>query len=108
MVRGLVQQQHVGLAHERTRKRHPPDLATGQGTRAPGRVHPQLLEHDLRPVPCPLTPLARRQPRQHDVGQGDVRRQHGLLRQVGHGRARLDETFALVELDEARQHAQQG
>jgi hypothetical protein len=107
MVRGLVEQQHVGLADKGGRQRDPPHLAPGEPLRAPGGVHPELLQHDLGPVARTLTALAQGQAREHDFRERHVVRQDRLLRQVGHARPRLHEAPAGIELEEAAQRLQQ-
>ena len=107
MVGGFVQQQHLGLGHQRLGQRDAADLATGEALGRPLRLHGKIGQQDVGAVAGGIGTLGRGQAQQHEVGQGRSRGQLRFLRQIGDGHSRLREHLAAVELGQARQDAQQ-
>ncbi len=103
----LVEQQHVGLADQRAGERRAARLAAGERGDAARRVDPQALEQALGAVAAELGVLARRQAGLRRRKRGRVGREVRLLRQVGDGRARLQEALAGVELDQPGERLEQ-
>jgi hypothetical protein len=108
MVGGLVEQQHLGLGHQRLGQGDAADLAAGKALGRPLRRHAEVGQEDVGAVAGGLAALGRGQAQQHEVGNGRGLRQPRLLRQIGDGHPWLGEHLACVELSQARQHAQEG
>ena len=104
MVGRLVEQQDVGRRRQHARERRAARLAAGEVRGVLAAVEPELLQEIARLVAVVAGAEAGLHIGERRCGAGEI----GLLRQIAHGGARLQEARAAVGLDQPGGDLEQG
>ena len=105
MVGGLVEEQDLGLRHQRPRHRRAPPLTARQRRRVTAGRKVEMVEHAGDAIIVRLRPRERCR---HKIGDRTAAGEIRILHQIADARSRLQEANPAIEFDGSRQGLENG